>query len=268
MLNGMSKDCSYTPLRMRSLIVVWLCFYSLASQSQDLQIADNVRFFRLDEIGNVYYVDNRNTVVKYEPNIKRYTKFADLKSGQVRALDVSNPLRILVHYGEQFVVRILDVNMTEINVFEIKRSYPNGWVRLVCSSNNNGLWMYDELNRKLIKVAEQLITQFETGDLYLVTSKKLSPNFMLEYGEELYLNDPKLGILVFDLFGGYKRLIPLPGITEFYLFRNEIYYQNDNRLIRYYNLKSDTILLQAEQQQVQMRGKLQYYIKDNKLFVH
>ena len=68
--------------------------------------------------------------------------------------------------------------------------------------------MYDNINRKLIKLGEQLNTQFSTGDLYLVLSKKISPNAIVEFSDELFLCDSTNGIFVFDLFGGYKKSIP------------------------------------------------------------
>lgn len=192
-----------------TIILFSIIFSSGYGQSEEKLIAKDVVFYEVDEIGNVYFVDKLNTLTKYESNVPRYIKYADVKSGRIHSIDVSNPLRIVVFYADQFSVKFLDVNLTEINSFKIKDVYSDGWIRLVCSSNNNGLWMYDELSRKLIKVGEQLITQFQTGDLYLVTRKNINPDFMIEYGDELFLNDPKLGLMVFDLFGGYKKTIQL-----------------------------------------------------------
>lgn len=255
---------------MKNIIVIILLsifFLNSAAQSKEKLIAKDVSFYKVDDIGNVYYVDKLNTLTKYEPNVPRYIKYADVKSGRIHSIDISNPLRVVVFYADQFIVKFLDVNLTEINSFKVKDVYPEGWIRLVCSSNNNGIWMYDELSRKLIKVGEQLITQFQTGDLYLVTRKKINPNFMIEFGDELFLNDPKNGLMVFDLFGGYKKTINIQSSSSLQ-FKNEgIYFSSDNYWMKYSNFKTDTIQsLNNEIQQPSIGVRGQYYMKGADLY--
>ncbi len=213
-----------------AIILLSILYFNSSAQNEEKLIAKDVSFYKVDEIGNVYFVDKLNTLTKYEPSVPRYIKYADVKSGRIHSIDVSNPLRVVVFYADQFVVKFLDVNLTEINSFKVKDVYPEGWIRLVCSSNNNGLWMYDELSRKLIKVGEQLITQFQTGDLYLVTRKKINPDFMIEFGDELFLNDPKIGLMVFDLFGGYKNTIQLQSSPIAQFKKDSLYFLKDSNL--------------------------------------
>lgn len=193
--------------------IALICFFSFIylngySQSDVIKIASDVLSAKVDRLGNVYYIDTKNTLNKYEPKINRITKYADLKNGKITSIDVSNPLRIVVFYEDQASVKFLDINLTEINSFQIRNNYVEGWISLVASSNNNGLWMYDNINRKLLKLGEQLNTQFSTGDLYLILSKKITPNAIVEFSDELFLCDTTNGIFVFDLFGGYKKSIP------------------------------------------------------------
>lgn len=250
-----------------AIILLSILYFNSSAQSEEKLIAKDISFYKVDEIGNVYYVDKFNTLTKYEPNVPRYIKYADVKSGRIHSIDVSNPLRVIVFYADQFVLKFLDVNLTEINSFKVKDVYPEGWIRLVCSSNNNGLWMYDELSRKLIKVGEQLITQFQTGDLYLVTRKKINPNFMIEFGDELFLNDPKIGLMVFDLFGGYKKTIQIQSSSDVQFRKDELYYINNNQWLKYSNFKSDTIKeLNKELQSPVLSNTGFYYLKSGDLY--
>ncbi len=250
-----------------AIILLSITYFYSSAQSDEKLIAKDVSFYKVDEIGNVYYVDKLNTLTKYEANVPRYIKYADVKSGKIHSIDVSNPLRVVVFYADQFIVKFLDVNLTEINSFKIKDVYPEGWIRLVCSSNNNGLWMYDELTRKLIKVGEQLITQFQTGDLYLVTRKKINPNFMLEYGDELFLNDPKIGLMVFDLFGGYKKTIQIQSSSNVQFNKDELFYVNKNHWLKYSNFKTDTLQdLKNSINQPTKGNNGYYFIKDSNLY--
>jgi hypothetical protein len=173
----------------------------------EIKIAEDVLSYKADRLGNVYYVDSKNGLNKYEPTIKRYTRYADMRNGKITSIDVTNPLRIVVFYEGQSIAKFLDINLTEINSFDIRSNYSDGWISLVGSSNNNGLWMYDNVNRKIIKLGEQFNTQFSTGDLYLVLSKKINPSLLVENADELFLCDTSIGVFVFDLFGGYKRLL-------------------------------------------------------------
>ncbi len=223
----------------RITLFCFLFFISLNgfSQEDSIKISSNVVSAKLDRLGNVYFITSNNTLNKYEPTIKRYTKFADLKNGKISSIDVTNPLRILVFYEDQAVVKFLDINLTEINSVDIRKYYSDGWISLSASSNNNGLWIYDNVNRKLLKLGEQLNTQVSTGDLYLILSKKISPQLMIEYSDELYLCDSINGIFVFDLFGGYKKTIPytasifnqisssyLPKNSSHLLFKDDVLY--------------------------------------------
>lgn len=223
--------------RIALFCFLFLISFKGFSQEDSVNISSNVVSAKLDRLGNIYFITNNNTLNKYEPTIKRYTKFADLRNGKISSIDVTNPLRIVVFYEDQAVVKFLDINLTEINSVDIRKYYSDGWISLAASSNNNGLWIYDNVNRKLLKLGEQLNTQVSTGDLYLILSKKISPQLMIEYSDELYLCDSTNGIFVFDLFGGYKKTIPystlifnqisssyLPKNSSHLLFKDDVLY--------------------------------------------
>lgn len=250
--------------------VVFICCISTLSLAQStLKIADEVIDYKIDRIGNAYFYDAKNAITKYETKIQRYTRYADLRSGKVSSIDVSNPLRVLVFYSDQGIVKFLDVNLTEINSLQIRNTYPEGWISLVSSSNNNGIWMYDNLNRRLIKLDEQLNVVFQSGDLYLVLSQKINPTALFEYADELYLADAKNGVFVFDLFGGYKRTMPIFAENILQVESNKIIYQKNNQWLSYQGLKQDTLAADLnEQQKPYLFSKdMFFYLKNKQLFL-
>lgn len=252
------------------LIVFFFLCSSMSTFSQSiLKIADDVRDYKVDRIGNVYYYDAQNILTKYETAIKRYTRFADLKSGKISSIDVSNPLRVLVFYADQGVVKFLDVNLTEINSLQIRNTYPDGWVSLTSSSNNNGIWMYDNLNRKLIKLDEQLNQVFISGDLFLVLGKKIKPSLLFEYADELFLADAKYGVFVFDLFGGYKCTLPIYSENILQVESSKIYYQKNNQWLRFQALKMDTLAssLNEINKPYLFSSDIQFYLINNQLYL-
>lgn len=247
-------------------ITIFHFLFSIQSFAQSESgeiISSDVENYMVDRIGNVFFFDSKNVVSKYEPNIKRFTRYADLRSGKISSIDVSNPLRVIVFYSDQGVVKFLDVNLTEINSFQIRNTYPDGWISLVAASNNNGLWMYDNLNRKLIKLGEQLNSLFQSSDLFLVLSKKINPTYMIEYGDELFLCDKEQGIFVFDLFGGYKKTLPIKPDDFIQFDMNSIFYNNQNYLLRYSQLKTDTIKVFEQSYRRSTISNSGYYILKN-----
>lgn len=230
-------------MKLVKSILILLLFVKLANASETIKIADDVLDYRVDRIGNVYFFDSKNVLTKYETKIKRYTRYADLRSGKITSIDVNNPLRVIVFYADQGIVKFLDVNLTEINSLQIRKTYSEGWISLVSSSNNNGIWMYDNVNRKIIKLAEQLNLVFQSSDLYLVLAKKINPTFLVEYGDELFLGDQKLGIFVFDLYGGYKKTLPVFANTITQIENNKILFEQNKSLLKYESLKLDTLIL-------------------------
>jgi hypothetical protein len=236
---------------MKTLIAFFgmVIFCSTVLAQEIIKIADDVLGYKVDRIGNVYFYDAKNVITKYETSIQRYTRYADLRSGKVSSIDVSNPLRVLVFYSDQGIVKFLDVNLTEINSLQIRNTYPDGWISHTASSNNNGIWMYDNLNRRLLKLNEQLSVVFQSGDLFLVLSKKINPHTIIEYGDELYLADYTNGIFVFDLFGGYKRTIPIYAQHILQVESNRILFQKNNQWLSYQALTLDTLAFDLKDHQ-------------------
>ena len=54
--------------------------------------------------------------------------------------------------------------------------------------------------------------------------------FMVEQDSWLYLCDPENGVLVFDLFGGYARTLPVIGASEIQVRDGSIIYVKDGAL--------------------------------------
>ena len=60
-----------------------------------------------------------------------------------------------------------------------------------------------------------------------------NPDFMVEKDNAVYLNDPSIGIMVFDIFGNYSKTVPIKGLKKFQVFQDQIVYFENNRLNAY-----------------------------------
>jgi hypothetical protein len=68
------------------------------------------------------------------------------------------------------------------------------------------------------------------NDLSLSIGQSLHPNFLLEREQTVFVNDPTVGVLVFDIFGQYRKTIPLLGLTEFQVMGDQLIYVKDGQL--------------------------------------
>jgi len=66
-------------------------------------------------------------------------------------------------------------------------------------------------------------------------NKNIQPNFIVEYNNQVYLNDPKVGILVFDNFGTYIKTLPIFGLTNFQVKEKYLLFVNEKNEIMTYD---------------------------------
>ncbi len=220
----------------KTLIILFGMLSAAQAQKTDslILLATSVSDIAVDKLGNYYYTDHSINLHKIDNYAKRTFNYSSQRNGKINSIDVKNPLQVLVFYSDFQTLKFLDGNLSEINTYSIRDNYQEGIIRLVCASNNNGFWMYDESNRKLIKVGDNFRAGFTSGDLFQVLGSKIIPNRMSEYGDELFINDPSKGIYVFDLFGGYKRRLPIKDVQWFGFEKDYLIYYTGQALHSYH----------------------------------
>jgi len=147
---------------------------------------------------------------------------------------VTFPLRPLLVYPDINYAVILDNTLSNNrgNINLLNQGIDLGM--LGCSSVQNHFWFYDAMNFSLVRTKENFQHVFNTGNLAQVLRiPDLQPNFIKEYSNRLYLNNPTTGILVFDIFGTYIKTIPVMGLTGFQINDNELIYFKEESLFRY-----------------------------------
>ncbi len=225
----------------RNTSILMLLFLAFTFLSADYQKHNTLNltanYFTADRLGNFYVVTNANTVAKYNA-LNNPIYIASIKKyGPISYIDVNNPLKILLFFEEFSTVVTLDNTLSETGAYVLP---DEGILRAgaVAISFDNNIWVYDELAFKLKKINEQLKIIQESVNLSTFLGADLQPNFMLERDKWVYLNDPKLGILVFDVFGTYKNTIPIKGLSDFQIMGDNLVYIDEYKKIQVYNLKT------------------------------
>lgn len=221
---------------MRAFLTSSLFIFSLHfAQAQFMElysIPGRFDFIEYDNLLNVYGVRNTE-IFKYKSDGIFAFRFSDEQMGEVGALDVTFPLRPMVMYPELNYIVLLDNTLSD-NRGRINLLDKNiGMGILGCSSVQNHFWFYDAMNFSLLRVNENFKQAATTGNLAQVLRLELNPNYLVEFANRIYLNNPESGILVFDIFGTYIKTIPIEGLDRFQVFENTVVYFKNNKLHRY-----------------------------------
>jgi hypothetical protein len=225
---------------MKKLVYLFLFITSSGIAQNKFNLAATIDvqadFFTTDNQSNIYVVKG-NELTKYNKSGKLLYKFSNKNLGNIDFVDASNMLQLLVFYKNFLQVAFLD-NTLSLNGEPI--SLDNiGFqqAQLVCSSHNNGIWIYNQQNWELVRLDQTLVKTQQTGNLSLLLNIDLQPNYLLEYNNKVYLNNPSTGILIFDVYGTYYKTIAVKDVQHFQPIGDLVYYISDNK-VKAYNIKT------------------------------
>jgi hypothetical protein len=223
---------------VKKLLIIFFAF-ALLSFTRDDKSTTIVKhaydFFAVDNMGNVYTVAN-DEIRKFNKKGELLKIFSNKRAGKIFSIDASNALRIVVFYKDQSQVIFLDSQLTQngdpIDLLNLNLEQSD----LICSSFNNGIWLYNRQNAELIRLDEKLERVVSTGNLNNLLNTELKPLYLNENSGYVYMSDTKNGILVFDIYGTYYKTISLFNIRSFQVAEQQIFYYKDS-VISSYNTK-------------------------------
>jgi hypothetical protein len=186
-----------------------------------------------DKLGNCYVVLENNEVDKYNSLGVAEFNFSNKTLGKLKWVDATNPMKVLLFYQDFNQILVLDNKLslrTQFSLRDLNILQP----MLICTSVNEGMWVYDQEDFQLKRLDVDLSVVQESGNLVQITGAALQPTQLIESNGYLYLNNPKTGILVFDLFGTYYKTIPVKDITSIQIIGDELYYYKQKVLNKFH----------------------------------
>lgn len=202
--------------------------------------------FASDKFQNVYLVDG-DKLFKYDSTGTLYKTYNSKLLGNISHLDVNNPMRPLIFYADFFKVLYLDNTLTQngpiIDLLSLGFSQP----KLVCTSSNNSLWVFDQLTQELVRLDSKLEILNRSGNLTQLLGKNITPHYLLEQNNKVFLADSSLGIMNFDIFGNYLNTLPQKAKYPFQVINENIVYLWEDKLIQYntFTFETDTFSLET-----------------------
>lgn len=192
----------------------------------------------VDNFGN-FYTAADNRVLKFSPEGKYLYPYEEFRNGKIGMIDVTNPMKIMVFYPDFMKIVMLDrflSPLTTYNFFDM--GYQN--ITAVASSVDGRIWFYDNVTFKLKKIDETGKVYRESQPLNVLIEQAPNPNFIVERDNEVFVNDPTIGILVFDVFGSYAKTIPIKGLKRFQILQSQVIYEDSMNLKSYNTLTLET----------------------------
>jgi hypothetical protein len=217
-------------------ILFFLSFTALNNYAQDFKLIAKIdtvaKMAQLDNFGNLFIITPANDVLKFNPQGKFLWNYSNKSFGDVSQIDVTDPMRVILYYqGFQQIV-VLNNNLSEISKFSFNQN-PDVQITQIASANNNGFWVYDQINRELKKLTNSFIDDLSSGNLYQRNGIDMDAIYMLTDEKYVYLNDKKTGVRIFDRFGNFYKTAVVYPPKDFEVSNDEISFFDNGNLMKY-----------------------------------
>jgi hypothetical protein len=216
---------------MRSFIVVYLISFSFLGNENSLELKlisknettnENIR--GIDNLNNIYSIKN-NELIK-SSYVKNYYYRNSLYSN-ISSIDVRNSLKIKLFYEDSNTLVVLDNKLSEISKINFNIINPNKIISKFSASNDNNIWVYNELNSK-IELYNYINNTFK-----VVNSEISGEVISLESNYKYCWVLTDSHIYKFNYFGSLITKIAVNNIQQIETFNDALLFKKNNELFYY-----------------------------------
>lgn len=232
----MSRRITYHSVTSFWLLMVLIPLFSTL-YAQDLarkKVTEDLVFTGgLDNLNQIYYINNKRQLIKLVPSQNREYLYTDLFIDKQTLIYVHNPLKILLYKKDVGTLVTLDsrLNMTgKINLFDLGYYDVSA---LSVANDNQSVWLFDKASQQLIRLDQQYRQVFFSPVMPQQVGFDLHPVYITETEGRVYLVDEAKGVFIFDNFGNYSRQLPLEGLRKIWVFGTRILYYQDGKVWQY-----------------------------------
>jgi len=205
----------------------------LSPINSSYNIAEKIVGIHVDNLQNVYILTKDNKVVKYTDSHKKQYEYSNNLIGEIKSIDATNPQKILCFIKDFNRILVLDNTLAEINTIDLSTSDFLD-VSAVARTNDNQIWLFDPINQVLVKVNELIERQYESNRLSDLNLGMIDPISLKEKENLVVMSDPDIGLLIFDNFGQFLKLIPEKGIHHFQIFGEYLFFTQGGKYFQYH----------------------------------
>ncbi len=227
---------------LNATLIVLLSIFNFSfsiSPVQEYKLLNSIPFenvkFTTDNFGNAYVLIE-NQLLQFDSIGKPKAVYAERNAGRLHSVDVSNPLKPLLFYPDFAQLQVLDSKLALQSTVYL-RNFNIIQPVAVGQSAQGGYWIFDLQDFQLKKIDLNLQLKSESGNIMQTLGYSPFPNFILEWENSVYMNNPKTGILVFDQYGTYIKTIAITDLKSFQIIGDDLLFAKDNKMMKH-NLKT------------------------------
>jgi hypothetical protein len=189
--------------------------------------------FTVDNLGNCFAISSNGQIKKINSDGDSAGVFNDVRRyGKLFSIDVTNPLKVLLYYKSFGTILILDRFLNVRSTIDLRRQNLFQ-VKTIGQSYDNNIWVFDELESKLKKVADDGRVTDQSADFRMIFDSMPSPEVIIDQNKFVYLYDPVKGVYIFDYYGAFKNRLLFRGWNDFSVINNVLFGRSGNSLFRY-----------------------------------
>ncbi|MGG9971029.1 hypothetical protein ACQ33O_04465 [Ferruginibacter sp. SUN002] len=190
-------------------------------------------YFTVDNLNNIYLVNNSNQLKKLNSNGDSVGVFNDVrKYGKLTSIDATNPLKLLLYYQNFSTIVVLDRFLNKRNTINLRRENIFK-VKAITTSYDGNIWLFDEGDGKLKKIDDNGDVLSETIDFRQIFDTLPAPEKIIDRDNFVYLYDRNKGFYIFDYYGALKSNIPFLHWKNVEVFNKDLYGFGDTCLYKY-----------------------------------
>lgn len=246
---------------------------SLANDDYELVRAFPVKgqYLSTDFIKSAYVVNDKDQVLKFDSLGRLSGIFNENKYGPVAQIDATAPFNVLVFFKDFNTIIAADMTMSMKHLYKLENIDINE-ISAVCMSYDNNIWIFDQAENKLKKIAKNYDVLHESEDVSQILGLNISPTFMVEREKMIFVIDPESGILTFDMFGNYYRTFPISGVESIQVLKGNFVYYAEGEMHSFdpRTMKTNKILIPEIEntQSVYIQQDLVYILTDKEIQIY
>jgi len=256
---------------MSNLICIFLLIASL-NINYDFLLLNSIKIksqtITTDNLENVY-VSNNNQLLKFNNKGVLQCNYSNVSRGPISFVDATDPFRVLVYYSNFNQLIFLDNMLAEIGSPIKLDDLGIEQTAIACASTQGGFWIYDKQNCILISYNKNLQVVNKGSKLNVLIGENTNPNCLIAKNNQIYMNIPEIGILVFDQFGTYLKTIPIKLLASFQIQNDELMYCKLDSQLLVFKLNKLDLKTNAEKNIIlpDREGILDAKLEQDKLYI-
>lgn len=208
-----------------------------------LTLSQDIVDFAVDNLGNIYVINGDNQLKKLSANGDSLAVFNDVRRyGKIAAIDVTNPLKLLVYYRDFTTIIELDRFLNIINTIDLRKQNILQ-AKAVSLAYDNNVWVFDELDARLKRIADDGTLVDQTTDFRQLFDTVPDPVLICDREGLVYLYDTTKGVYIFDHYGSLKTHLDFSGWKDFDVIGKNILGRDEAKFYRY---QQGTLNMQEE----------------------